>query len=200
MKNCTWWLIVEKQEMTRVWVDGNMTPVTLVKVLPQQVVRKKTTERDWYDAIVVWVNKKDSATKWSNGYAYMCEYRMDASAVDAFSDWQALTESLLADVSTVRVEWVSKWKWFQWWMKRYNFGGWPATHGSKFHRALWSTGNRKPRRTHKWKKMAWHMWSEKITLKSVGVVDTMNIDWEMFLLMKGSVPGAYHGYLKLVVC
>jgi large subunit ribosomal protein L3 len=54
-------------------------------------------------------------------------------------------------------------------MKRYNFHGWMATHGSKFHRALWSIWNRKPRRTHKGKKMHWHMWDEQITLKKVPV-------------------------------
>ena len=52
-------------------------------------------------------------------------------------------------------------------MKRHNFHGWPKTHGSKFHRALGSIGNRKPTRTHKWKKMHWHYWNSKVSLKKV---------------------------------
>jgi len=53
------WLIVAKKEMTRVWDNWKMIPVTVVKVLPQEIVRFKNEEKDWYSAVVVWVNKKE---------------------------------------------------------------------------------------------------------------------------------------------
>lgn len=56
-------LIVSKKEMTRVWKDWKMIPVTIVKVLPQELLRYKTTEKDWYSAVVVGVNKKKQTKK-----------------------------------------------------------------------------------------------------------------------------------------
>jgi ribosomal protein L3 len=38
--------VVKKQEMTRVWVDDKFVPVTIVKVMPQEIVRYKTDEKD----------------------------------------------------------------------------------------------------------------------------------------------------------
>ncbi len=189
-----WWLIVKKQEMTRIWADNKMIPVTLLKIADQTVLRHKTVEKDGYTAIVVWADQKRTGR-----YAYSCEYKVSEEDLATYAVGTKLTGDVVAELETVRVEGISKWKWFQGWMKRFNFGWWPATHGSKFHRALWSTGNRKPRRTHKGKKMAGHMWSEKLTLKSVWVIELFNDDTGSFVVLKGSVPGAYNGYLKLIV-
>lgn len=64
---------------------------------------------------------------------------------------------MLANAETVRVVGRSKGKGFAGVMKRHNFAGGPESHGSKFHRAGGSTGNRKPRRTIRGRKMAGHM-------------------------------------------
>ena len=82
-------------------------------------------------------------------------------------------------------------------MKRHNFGGGPKTHGSKFHRAGGSTGNRKPRRTHRGHPMAGHMGVDTITLRSVPVIALLDIEGQKFVALKGSVPGAYHSLLKI---
>jgi large subunit ribosomal protein L3 len=73
-------------------------------------------------------------------------------------------------------------------MKRHNFSGWHATHGSKFHRALGSIGTRKPRRTHKNRKMHGHHWDLKINLKNVPV-EIVNKDLAVFGV-RWPVPGA----------
>lgn len=62
---------------------------------------------------------------------------------------------------------MSKGRGFAGAMKRHNFHGGPATHGSKFHRALGSIGNRKPVRTHKGKKMHGHYGVDTVSLRSV---------------------------------
>ena len=196
-----WWLIVQKQEMTRLWVDDKMVPVTLVKVCKQEIVRYKTQEKDGYTAMVVGVDKKESNKEKGQtiSYKYMCEFHVDPSLESTYTSGSTLKIDMLWESESVRVTGTSKWKGFQWVMRRYNFGWGPASHGSKFHRAWGSTGNRKPRRTIRGWKMAWHMGSDRVTLRSVPVVDIWEHEWEEYLALKWSLPGAYNGYLELSV-
>jgi ribosomal protein L3 len=39
-------LIVTKKEMTKIWVADKFLPVTLVQVLPQEIVRYKDVNKD----------------------------------------------------------------------------------------------------------------------------------------------------------
>ncbi|MBU0625979.1 hypothetical protein KKH82_00670 [Patescibacteria group bacterium] len=55
-------LMVAKKEMTKIWVEDKFLPVTLVKVLPQEIIRYKDTEKDGYIAAVIGVDKKKSKT------------------------------------------------------------------------------------------------------------------------------------------
>jgi ribosomal protein L3 len=52
-------LIVKKQEMTKMWIGDSFVPVTLVKVVAQEIVRYKTQEKDGYVSVVVGVEKKE---------------------------------------------------------------------------------------------------------------------------------------------
>lgn len=192
MNNIVWWLIAIKQEMTRVRSDDKLIPVTLLNIPSQKVLQHKTILNDWYNAIVVWT---DLSSNWSP--AYMCEYKVDESRFSSYIVWSSVDPMLLKEAWSVNLVWVSKWKWFQWWMKRYWFWWGPASHWSKFHRALWSTWNRKPRRTHKWKKMAWHMGSEKKLLKWITIVDLIQDGNDMLVVLKGSVPWAYNSYCRI---
>ena len=67
--------------MTRLWQDGKMIPVTLVKVCDQEVVRYKTADNDGYDAMVVGADKKESQKEKGQKvkYGYMCEYHVDGA-------------------------------------------------------------------------------------------------------------------------
>jgi large subunit ribosomal protein L3 len=107
--------------------------------------------------------------------------------------------TLLEGVETIRLSGVSQGKGFQWVMKRHNFRGGPATHGSKFHRAGWSTGNRKPRRTHKGHPMAGRMWGEVITLRTLPVVGILDVAWQKMIALKWSIPGAYASLVRVVL-
>jgi len=40
--------------------------------------------------------------------------------------------------------------------------------------------------------MAWRMWTDRVTLRSVPVVDTWTHEWETVIALKGSVPGSYN--------
>ena len=187
--------------MTRIWQGDKQIPVTLIKLVDQEVVRYKTIEKDWYSAVVVGIWKKELKKEKGQKIAYTMvkEFHVDASFADQYPVGSSLTWDMLKDVTNLRIVSRSKGKWFQWVMKRHNFAGWPATHGSKFHRAWWSTGNRKPRRTIRWWKMAGHMGDENITLRSVPLVDVWTHWDDTFAVMKGSVPGAYNSFVQLLV-
>ena len=82
-------------------------------------------------------------------------------------------------------------------MKRHNFSGMRASHGvSVSHRAHGSTGQcQDPGRVFKGKKMAGHMGAKQISVQNLQVVAT---DTERgLILVKGAVPGAKGGYIKL---
>ena len=190
-----------KQEMTRVWKDDKQVPVTLIKIENQEVIRYKTLENAWYSAVVVGLWKKEMNKEKGQKVSWKLvkEFHVDPGFAEAHPVWSLITADILSDVESVRVFSRSKGKWFQWVMKRHNFAGGPATHGSKFHRTWWSTGNRKPRRTIRGWKMAGHMGDENVTLRSVPVLDIWTNDGDTYVVMKGSIPGAYNSYVQLLV-
>ena len=195
------WLIVAKKEMTRIWEDWKMIPVTIVKVLPQEVLRFKTEDKDWYSAVVIWVNKKEvEKSKWQKvTYSMTTEFKnIDNTFSDSYKAWTSLDMSLLEGVEEIDLVGTSKGKGFQWVMKRFHASWWPKTHGSKFHRQVWSLWNRKPRRVQKWHPHAWHMGGEQVTLKNIRIIDRVQQDGEQLLLLKWSIPGSYNSFIKVI--
>ena len=195
------WLIVAKKEMTRIWEEWKMIPVTIVKVLPQEVLRFKTEDKDWYSAVVIWVNKKEiEKAKWQKVTYWMTtEFKnIDNTFSDSYKAWTSLDMSLLEGVEEIDLVGTSKGKGFQWVMKRFHASWWPKTHGSKFHRQVWSLWNRKPRRVQKWHPHAWHMWCEQVTLKNIRIIDRVQQDGEQLLLLKWSIPGSYNSFIKVI--
>ena len=195
------WLIVAKKEMTRIWDNWKMIPVTIVKVLPQEVLRFKTQDKDWYSAVVIWVNKKETEkAKWQKvTYSMTTEFKnIDDSFADTYKSWTIINIDLLEGVDEVSLVGTAKGKGFQWVMKRFHASWWPKTHGSKFHRQVWSLWNRKPRRVQKWHPHAWQMWWQQVTLKNIKIVDKFQDNDEQLLLLKGSIPGSYNSFLKVI--
>lgn len=97
----------------------------------------------------------------------------------------------------VNVTGISKGKGFQGVMKRWGFGGQPATHGvSLTHRSLGSTGNRQtPGRVFKGKKMPGHMGARQRTAINMMV---FKIDPYLNLVfIKGAIPGPKNGWVKI---
>ena len=196
-----WGLVVAKKEMTRLWIDGKMVPVTMVEILPQKIVRYKTVEKDWYQAAVIGVDEVETKKEKGQKLAYdmQTEFDVDDVYVASHAAGSVLDLDSMDGVQTVEVKWTSKWKGYQGAMKRFHLQGGPETHGSKFHRHIWSMGNRKPRRTMKNHPHAGHMWDETITLKHVQIIDSMKRDNEQILLVKWSLPGARNGKLKFII-
>ena len=196
-----WGLVVAKKEMTRLWIDGKMVPVTMVEILPQKIVRYKTVEKDGYQAAVIGVDEVETKKEKGQKLAYdmQAEFDVDDAYVASHEAGSVLDLSSMDGVQSVEVKWTSKWKWYQWAMKRFHLQGGPETHGSKFHRHIWSMGNRKKKKKKKNHPHAWHMWDEAITLKHVQIIDSMKRDNEQILLVKWSLPGARNGKLKFII-
>ena len=190
-------IVCQKKEMTKIWVKDRFVPVTVLSLLPQEVMRFKSTEKDGYQAVLVWVVK---SKKWDREvYKKIYEFKTDEEFTNQYKTGDKLTSSILEWIEQVRLTGISKWKGFQWAMKRFHLQGWPQTHGSKFHRAVGSMGNRKPRRTMKWHPHAGHMWLERISLANKVILKTSQLNYESLVIIKWSVPGHYNSFLQLTI-
>lgn len=196
-----------KAGMTRVFDEnGNHIPVTVIKVIPNLITQVKTTEKDGYNAYQVGYGEKREAllNKPNKGILAKAGVSQNvtnfseikADTVDATNLGKEVDYASFAAGSYVDVTGESKGKGFAGVMKRYNFRGGPASHGSHFHRRVGSIGNRAtPGRVFKNKKMPGHMGTDNKTVQNIVVVE-VNLD-KGYLLLKGSVPGAKEGFIKI---
>ena len=196
-------IVGEKVGMTQVWDDANrVVPVTVLRVSPLRVVQVKTTERDGYSALQVTygekqakkLSKPEAGHFASQGVApgvRLVELRLDD--VSAFEAGQELTVDSFAAGDSIDVTAVSKGKGFAGTMKRHNFAGQKASHGThRVHRKPGSVGAcATPARVFEGTRMAGRMGGEKVTTLNLVVVEA-NLE-EGVLLVKGAVPGPKGG-------
>ena len=193
--------MVRKKEMTKLRLNDAHTAVTLLQLVPQEVVRYKTQEKDGYEAAILAGGKKELQKEKGQKLQYdrMKEFPYDAAFQEKFAAGSAVDFSLLEGVEEVSLTGVSKGKGYQGGVKRFHLAGGPKTHGSKFHRHIGSLGNRKPRRVQKGHPHAGHMGGEVTTLHHRPVADIVTIGDDKFIAVRGSVPGAYNSLLALYV-
>ncbi len=196
-------ILAKKVGMTRVYKDGVAIPVTVLKAGPCFVVQKKTVETDGYNAIQVSFEevKEKKLTKPLLGHfkkaevkpaRFLREFHVDN--IDDFKIGQEMKVDLFDNGEKVDLIGTSKGKGYSGVMKRWNFSGGEKTHGSKFHRALGSTGNASyPARVFKNKKMAGQYGNKRITVLNSQVI---YIDAENDIIaVKGGVPGSKGGFV-----
>jgi len=200
-------LFASKLGMSAIYGEaGEYIPVTILKYEPLVVSQVKTTEKDGYEAVQVAGQPKRLATSnkaerghlkkagLENGARLVRELRQSVADVQVGA--LVSLESFAAG-DTVKVTATSKGKGFAGSVRRWNFAGGPAAHGSKFHRQPGSSGNRTwPGRVMPGKKFPGHLGSEVTTVKNCKVV---RVDLENgVLFIKGPVPGGRHSLVKLV--
>lgn len=196
------WILARKIEMTRVVKEDTFIPVTLLEIPKMQVIWYKTDAKDGYSAIIVgivWkqeekIGKGKTALN-TKTFSVVKEFRIDQSEEGQKEVWSELGFAEFEGVTSVWITGTSKGRGFAGAMKRHNFHGWPATHGSKFHRALGSIGNRKPVRTHKGKKMHGHMGVDTVSLRSVPL-EIVN-EKAGIIAVRGPVPGARNSLVHI---
>ena len=193
-------LMGKKLGMIQVFDEArSLVPVTVVEVGPCEVVQIKDKSRDGYEAVQVGCQevperkltkaqighlKKASEKRWRHLKEFKSSGKPEVGAL--------ITVSLFSKGDQVNVQGVSKGKGFQGVMKRHNFGGGPATHGSMFHRAPGAIGQCSyPSRVFKNKALPGQMGNKRITVKGLRVFDVRSE--ENILLVSGSVPGPVGG-------
>jgi len=196
-------LIGKKVGMTQVFDQfGELMPVTVIEVEPNLVVDHRTVEKNGYSAVVLGSGdvKASRVTKPRLGQfaknkldpkRYLVEMR-DFDKECAVGDEMGV--DLFANAAFVDVVGISKGKGYQGVMKRHNFHGGRATHGSKFHRANGSTGQAAwPSRGLKGTRMPGRMGAERTTVQNLRLVGIDND--KSVLLVGGSVPGSRGSYI-----
>jgi large subunit ribosomal protein L3 len=190
-------ILGKKLGMTQVFdAEGKMIPVTVIEAGPCTVIQKKTAQTDGYEAIQIGFQAKKAQRvnkpqmghfrKAGKGaFAALQEVETPDPAIEVGAE---IKVDMFKEGDFVDVSGQSKGRGFAGVMKRWNFRGGRATHGSMFHRAPGSIGaSAYPSRVIKNMKMAGHMGAEKVTtlnLKVVGVQPEKNL-----LLVRGAVPG-----------
>jgi large subunit ribosomal protein L3 len=196
-------IVGEKVGMTQLWDEQNqVVPVTVLKVAPARVVQVKTPERDGYAAIQVTYGtvKVSRLTKPELGHFEkanvepgkgLIEFRVEDAG-----EWtvgQTIGADIFSAGDLVDVTAISKGKGTAGTMKRHNFSGLPASHGShKTHRTPGSIGAcSTPARVFKGLRMAGRMGQDQVTTQNLVVVSA---DPERELvLVRGAVPGPRGG-------
>ena len=187
--------LVEKIGMSRTVAKPSI-PVTLLKVKSAKICEILESGK----ALVAYQQGK-SVNKAIAGqqkkYNLDKEYNKFATLQVSNTEAGDLDLSILESAKRVKVSFNTKGRGFSGVMKRWNFQGGPGAHGSRFHRAPGSIGNREwPGRVQPGKKMAGHYGDEKVTVQN----EIISFDKEHnVLVLRGSVPGFKGAFGKLKV-
>jgi large subunit ribosomal protein L3 len=196
-------LLGKKIGMTSVYdANGKMRPVTVIAAGDNTLLRRLTSENDGYSAIQVGFDtqKESRVTKAllggfsaakSEPKKLVREFRLQEDAPEGEINL-AVTQFQPGDF--VDVVGRSKGKGFQGVMKKHNFAGQGAAHGSKTHRRNGAIGNRStPGRIWKNMGMPGHMGDERVTVQNLQVLQVREAD--KIILISGAVPGANGSYV-----
>lgn len=193
-------LLGKKLGMTQVWDENNkLVPVTVVEITPNVVTQLRTQEIDGYTAVQIAYGQIDprKVNKPATGHfdkagvtprRHLTELRTPDIA--DYSLGQEIAVDIFTPGQLVDVVGTSKGKGFAGVMKRHNFKGVSASHGShRNHRKPGSIGaSSTPSRVFKGMRMAGRMGGERVTVMNLKV-HAVDLD-KGLLLVKGAVPGA----------
>jgi large subunit ribosomal protein L3 len=189
--------------MTSVYdANGRLRPVTVIAAGDNVLMRRVTAENDGYSAVKVGfaTQKESRLSKAMNGEykkagvepkKFVREFRLKEDAPEG--------EINLSITQFQPGDWVdvigrSKGKGFQGVMKKHNFAGQGAAHGSKTHRRNGAIGNRStPGRIWKNMGMPGHMGDERVTVQNLQVMQVREA--EKVILISGAVPGSNGSYV-----
>jgi len=196
-------LLGKKIGMTSVYdADGKLCPVTVIAAGDNTLLRRLTKDNDGYSAVQLGFDrqKESRVTKallggfgkaGSEPKKVVREFRLQQDAPEGDINL-AVTQFQVGDF--VDVIGKSKGKGFQGVMKKHNFQGQGAAHGSKTHRRNGAIGNRStPGRIWKNMGMPGHMGDERVTVQNLRILQVREA--EKVILISGAVPGANGSYV-----
>jgi large subunit ribosomal protein L3 len=197
-------ILGKKIGMTQVFrPDGQVVPVTLLKAGPCVVTQRKTPSTDGYDAVqlglVEFAKRQNKPSvghlkkAGAEGSKFLREFALRPGDSDLKQGDRVLVDEFKPK-DKVDVIGVSKGRGFGSLVKRHNFRGGPASHGSMFHRAPGSIGASSfPSRVFPGMKMAGRYGGDQVTVRNLEIVEVDTED--NVLMVKGAVPGPNGGYV-----
>ena len=196
-------LLGQKIGMTSVYdAKGRLCSVTVIAVGDNVLLRRLTAENEGYSAVQIGFGeqKESRLTKPLIGefkkagvgpQRLVREFRLKRDLPEGEID---LTVTQFQPGDFVDVIGRSKGKGFQGVMKKHNFAGQGAAHGSKTHRRIGAVGNRStPGRIWKNQGMPGHMGDRRVTVQNLQVMQVREAD--NIILISGAVPGANGSYV-----
>lgn len=185
---------------------GESIPVTALKYEPCRVSQIKTQEKESYNAVQLAFkaqkNKRCSKARithlkpagFKEGAQFVREIRQPLP--EGIKLGQELSIESLKKGDLVKISSVSKGRGFAGVLKRWNFAGGKASHGSKSHRRIGSIGQHtEPARVMPGRKMPGQYGFKKVSRLKVPVVDVL--PEEGIIFVKGAVPGARNTLVSL---
>ena len=196
-------IIGRKVGMTQVFeADGTVVPGTVIKAGPCVIVQAKTVATDGYESVQLGLVdaqapkvNKPTAGHFRKAAVPATRVRREVALApggEAPKPGDQVLVDMFAQGQRVDVIGNTRGRGFQGVMKRHNFAGGAATHGSMFHRAPGSIGaSSYPSRVVKGMRAPGRMGGNRITTRNVQIV---RVDPENHLLvLRGAVPGAPGG-------
>ena len=190
-------LLGQKIGMTSIYdAAGKLRPVTVIAAGDNVLVSRINADNAGYSAVKVGFGaQKESRLNSANlgefkkanvePKKFVREFRLTNDATEEVD--LAVTQFKAGDF--VDVIGRSKGKGFQGVMKKHNFAGQGAAHGSKTHRRNGAIGNRStPGRIWKNMGMPGHMGDERVTVQNLEVLQVR--ETEKVILVSGAVPGS----------
>src|SRR3954471_17637336 len=199
-------ILGEKLDMTQVWDNGKVVPVTVVQAGPCVVTQVRTPDNDGYSAVqLAWgqidprkVNKP-RAGHFAKADVAPRRHIVELRTTDAgeYALGQELGADTFAAGQRIDVTGRTKGKGYAGVMKRHGFHGLRASHGvERKHRSPGSIGAcAPPGRVFKGLKMAGRMGGARFTVQNLTIqaVDLEN----NLILVKGALPGPKGGLVLL---
>ncbi|MBU2575502.1 50S ribosomal protein L3 [Patescibacteria group bacterium] len=207
-------LLGKKLNMTQIYAeDGSVVPVTAVKVGNGVVVQIKNEKKQGYNAVQLGFSEGSQPKAGHplagkhvsksvaghlkglvDGPVKLIEMRVEN--VEKFEKGQKFGLDSFEKGEKVSVSGLTKGQGFAGVIKRHNFSGADASHGTKHHeRSPGSIGATDPARVFPGKKMAGHMGNVRATVKNLEIAE---IDKENGIIkIKGAVPGARNGLVEI---
>ncbi len=205
-------ILGKKVGMTQVYDEsGRLHPVTVVQAGPCSVLQVRTAECDGYSAAQIGFDEVKThraskpqighAARWNGKPVKIVREIPIADDAEDVQAGQTITVEAFEEVQYVDVTGTTKGKGFAGVMKRHNFKGMPASHGTKRrHRSPGSISGHATNlgtgpKLRKGKRMAGHMGAVSRTTRNHKIIA---IDKENnLMLIKGALPGAAGAYLLI---
>jgi len=191
-----------KVGMTRIYEGDNVTPVTVIQVVPNEVVELKADDKHGYAALKVACGptkrkpSKSLAGEFKKADVAPRRFLREVPAIEGVELGGRITVEQLDPERAVDVSGTSKGRGFAGVMKRHNFRGSRDSHGAEGHRLPGAIGCRMdPGKVFKNKKMAGHYGAERVTVRNLRIV---KVDSEQnIVLLKGAIPGPNGGLVNI---